>query len=278
MFSTEGGLLAMCLLAMTFSWRLVQHNSVVRRLRSQHQRLAELEEMKSTYLRLASHELRTPIGVALGYVDLAQSGELGTLPQPAREALEQVSASLRDADALLTEMVEIARMQEGRRLLKVDKLDLRETVREAYQRVAPLTTSHHVLVSQPESPLWIEGDRLRLRSAVRNLLENAIKYSPEGGEIRCSLNDAGGMASITVSDRGLGIPSSQVEKLFQRFERASQAAPGRIPGTGLGLHLAREIARAHGGDLTVSSHRDVGTTFVLSLPLSGGPDVRNGRL
>ncbi|MDQ6791852.1 MAG: HAMP domain-containing histidine kinase [Candidatus Dormibacteraeota bacterium] len=278
MFSTEGGLLAMCLLAMTFSWRLVQQNSVVARLRRQHQRVAELEEMKSAYLRLASHELRTPIGVARGYVDLAQSGELGTLPQPAREALEQVGASLRDADAILTEMVEIARMQEGRRLLRVDKLDLRETVREAYQRVAPLTTSHHLLISQPESPLWIEGDRLRLRSAVRNLLENAIKYSPEGGEIRCTLNEVGGMASVTVSDRGLGIPPSQVEKLFQRFERASQAAPGGIPGTGLGLHLAREIARAHEGDLTVSSHRDLGTTFVLSLPLSGGPSARNGRL
>jgi signal transduction histidine kinase len=278
MFSTEGGLLAMCLLAMTFSWRLVQQNSVVGRLRRQHQRVAELEEMKSAYLRLASHELRTPIGVARGYVDLAQSGELGTLPRPAREALEQVGASLQDADAILTEMVEIARMQEGRRLLRVDKLDLRETVREAYQRVAPLTTSHHVLISQPESPLWIEGDRLRLRSAVRNLLENAIKYSPEGGEIRCTLNEVGGMASVTVSDRGLGIPPSQVEKLFQRFERASQAAPGGIPGTGLGLHLAREIARAHEGDLTVSSHRDLGTTFVLSLPLSGGPSARNGRL
>jgi signal transduction histidine kinase len=278
MFSTEGGLLAMCLLAMTFSWRLVQQNSVVARLRRQHQRVAELEEVKSAYLRLASHELRTPIGVARGYVDLAQSGELGTLPQPAREALEQVGASLRDADAILTEMVEIARMQEGRRLLRVDKLDLRETVREAYQRVAPLTTSHHLLISQPESPLWIEGDRLRLRSAVRNLLENAIKYSPEGGEIRCTLNEVGGMASVTVSDRGLGIPPSQVEKLFQRFERASQAAPGGIPGTGLGLHLAREIARAHEGDLTVSSHRDLGTTFVLSLPLSGGPSARNGRL
>jgi signal transduction histidine kinase len=278
MFSTEGGLLALCLLAMTFSWRLVQQNSVVRRLRRQHERVAELEEMKSAYLRLASHELRTPIGVARGYVDLAQSGELGTLPQPAREALEQVSASLRDADAILTEMVEIARMEEGRRLLRVDMLDLRETVREAYQRVAPLMTRHHVLISQPESPLWVEGDRLRLRSAVRNLLENAIKYSPEGGEIRCALNEAGGMASVTVSDRGLGIHPSQVEKLFRRFERASQAAPGGIPGTGLGLHLAREIARAHEGDLTVSSRRDAGTTFVLSLPLSAGPAARNGRL
>jgi signal transduction histidine kinase len=277
MFSTEGGLLAMCLLAMTFSWRLVQQNSVVRSLRRQHQRVAELEEMKSTYLRLASHELRTPVGVARGYVDLAQSGELGILAQPAREALKQVSESLRDADAILTEMVEIARMQEGRRLLRVDMLDLRETVREAYQRIAPLTTRHHVLISQPESPLWIEGDRLRLRSAVRNLLENAIKYSPEGGEIRCALNETQGMASVTVSDRGLGIQPSQVEKLFRRFERASQAAPGGIPGTGLGLHLAREIARAHEGDLKVSSSPNAGTSFVLSLPLSAGPSARNGR-
>jgi signal transduction histidine kinase len=278
MFSTEGGLFAMCLLLITFSWRLVQQNSVVSRLRRQHQRVAELEDMKSTYLRLASHELRTPIGVARGYVDLAQSGELGSLAQPAREALKQVSESLGDADAILTEMVEIARMQEGRRLLQVDVLDLRETVRDAYRRVAPLTNGHRLLISQPESPVWIKGDRLRLRSAVKNLLENAIKYSPAGGEIRCILRETDGMASMTVSDQGLGIHPSQVEKLFRRFERASQARAGGIPGIGLGLHLAREIARAHEGDLKVSSNPEVGTTFVLSLPLSAGPAAQNGRL
>src|SRR3981081_3801711 len=94
LLSTESGLLAVCALAFTFIWRLLQQNAVVHRLRHQNQRIAELEGIKSTYLRLASHELRTPIGVARGYVDLAQSGELGALPDSVREALSHMEDSL----------------------------------------------------------------------------------------------------------------------------------------------------------------------------------------
>jgi signal transduction histidine kinase len=272
LLSPESGLLAVCALAFTFFWRLLQQNAVVHRLRHQNQRIAELEEIKSTYLRLASHELRTPIGVARGYVDLAQSGELGGLPDSVREALSHMEDSLRDVDATLAEMVEIARMQEGRRLLNVETLDLREPVREAVQRVVPLTAHHHQLVvNLPSSPVLIDGDRARVRVAVRNLLDNAVKYSPDGGEVRCSICEKGGNVSVTVSDQGIGIPQSQLKRLFQRFERASQSGSGSIPGTGLGLHLAREIARAHDGELQVHSQSGQGTTFVLVLPQAKPP-------
>jgi signal transduction histidine kinase len=272
LFSSESGELAVYALAATFLWRLLRQNAVVRRLRRQNQRAAELEEIKSTYLRLASHELRTPIGVARGYVDLAQSGELGAVPDRIRAALAQTEASLRDVDAILAEMVEIARMQEGRRLLNVETLDLRDPVREAVQRVMPLTGAHHdLVVTLPPSPVLIDGDRARVRAAVRNLLENAVKYSPEGGEVRCSICQEAGRASITVADQGVGIPAAQIKRLFQRFERAAQSGPGGIPGTGLGLHLAREIARAHDGELRVSSQLGQGTTFVLVFPTARQP-------
>jgi two-component system, sensor histidine kinase ChiS len=267
--STEARLIGAWVLAGSSLWRLVRHARVLRRLQRQNRRLAELEEMKSAYLRLASHELRTPVGVARGYVDLVHSGELGTISHEAREALSQVSASLRDVDGMVNEMVEIARMQEGRRLLRVETLDLREPVGEAFQRVLPLVGGHDVVVDQPDSPLWVAGDRARLRSAIRNLLENAIKYSPLGGEVRCALSKRNGMAAVVVSDQGLGIEPSELEGLFGRFKRAPQVATGDIPGTGLGLHLAREIAIAHDGDLRVASRPGQGTTFVLSLPLAG---------
>jgi signal transduction histidine kinase len=123
----------------------------------------------------------------------------------------------------------------------------------------------------------VDGDRPRIRSLIRNLLENAIKYSAAGGEIRCVVSEVDGMASLTVSDEGLGIQPSQLEKLFRRFERASQAAQGGIPGTGLGLHLAREIARAHEGDLRVSSRLGTGSTFTLTLPLASAHSERSAR-
>jgi signal transduction histidine kinase len=133
----------------------------------------------------------------------------------------------------------------------------------------PLTAEHHdLVVSLPPSPVLVKGDRSRVRVAVRNLLDNAVKYSPEGGEVRCSICQGAGVASITVADQGIGIPPSQIARLFQRFERASQPAAGGIPGTGLGLHLAREIARAHDGELRVTSEPGRGTTFVLVIPLA----------
>ena len=265
--SPDTGAVALCVLAITFIWRLLQQNAVVRRLRRQNQRIAELEEIKSTYLRLASHELRTPIGVARGYVDLAGSGELGVMPDAFREALSHMEDSLRDVDFILGEMVEIARMQEGRRLLNVETLDLREPVREAVQRVVPLTARrHHLVVNLPPSPVLVKGDRARVRTAVRNLLDNAVKYSPDGGEVRCTICEKGGQASITVTDQGIGIPQTHLQRLFQRFERAPQPGSAMIPGTGLGLHLVREIARAHNGDLRVASEPGQGTTFVLVLP------------
>jgi signal transduction histidine kinase len=264
--SSDSAVLAVFALAMTFVWRLLQQNAVVRGLRRQNRRVAELEEMKSTYLRLASHELRTPIGVARGYVDLARSGELGAIPDPVRDALTQIQESLTDVDGILVEMVEMARMQEGRRLLQVETIDLREAIQEAVQRVTPLARGHQLTVDLPHEPVLIEGDQSRMRAAVRNLLENAIKYSPEGGEVRCSMRIERGHVSVTVSDEGIGITASQLKRLFRRFERAPQTGTRAIPGTGLGLHLAREIARAHDGELQVSSQPGRGSTFALVLP------------
>jgi signal transduction histidine kinase len=269
LLSTESAVLAVSALVMTFVWRLLQQNALVRRLQGQNRRVAELEGMKSTYLRLASHELRTPIGVARGYVDLARSGELGAVPDPVREALSQIQESLEDVDSILGEMVEMARMQEGRRLLHVETFDLRDPVREAVQRVVPLARGHKVTVDLPDDPILVEGDRGRIRVAVRNLLENAVKYSPGGGEVRCSIREEARQTSISVSDQGIGIQQSQLKRLFGRFERAAQTGPCQIPGTGLGLHLAREIARAHDGELRVSSEPGKGSTFVLVLPAPG---------
>src|SRR5918911_1106508 len=240
--STRGALLAAGVIGVTSVWRLLKQASVMRRLRRQNERVAELEQMKSMYLRLASHELRTPISVARGYVDLLESGELGTLPEPAQQALSQVGASLEEVDALVAEMVEIARMEEGRRLLRLETLDLREPVQEASQRVLPLVApGHRLVMEEPDVPLWIRGDRVRIRSAARNLLENAIKYSPAGGEIRCAVSEEKGVVSIVVSD------------------------------------LVREIARAHGGDLRVSSNPGPGATFVLSLPAEPLEELASGR-
>jgi signal transduction histidine kinase len=115
----------------------------------------------------------------------------------------------------------------------------------------------------------VRGDRLRLVTVLVNLLANAVKYSPAGGEVRCTVRSGEGLAVITVSDQGIGIDAEDVPRLFTRFSRVVRGVDSEIPGTGLGLYIARQLARKHGGDIIAASRRGVGSSFTVSLPLAG---------
>jgi signal transduction histidine kinase len=103
----------------------------------------------------------------------------------------------------------------------------------------------------------------------RDLLANAVRYSPDGGEVRCTVRSGGGLAVVTVGDRGTGIHAEDLPRLFTRFTRVGRGADGEIPGTGLGLYIARQLAREHGGDIIAASRRGVGSSFTVTLPLAG---------
>ena len=117
----------------------------------------------------------------------------------------------------------------------------------------------------------VDVDAGRVVTILRNLLDNALKFSPKGGEIRCSVSVSAGTARVHVVDHGLGIPPEQIHRLFTRFSRLVTPDNSHISGTGLGLYLSRELARLHGGDIRVTSKLGDGTRFVLSLPLLGEP-------
>jgi signal transduction histidine kinase len=263
------------LLARPAAWvteRLTAH----RRLREEHRRLTELEAWKSAFLRLAAHELRTPLALARGYVEMVSTDSLGAVPTPAREALSLVDAKLLEIDELVGHMTQVARLHGDQAQLNLEVLDVREVVRDALERSRPLADDgHRLVVDQPAQPVLAAADRLRLRIGLVNLLGNAIKYSPDGGEVRCSILSTGRWVHVTVTDQGLGIDPQLIDQLFQPFSRLAQAGDRRIPGLGLGLHVAREIARAHGGDLSVAANLERGSTFVLSLPArKAGVQVR----
>jgi signal transduction histidine kinase len=263
------------LLARPAAWvseRLTAH----RRLREEHRRLTELEAWKSAFLRLAAHELRTPLALARGYVEMVSTDSLGAVPVPARDALSLVDAKLLEIDELVGHMTQVARLHGDQAQLNLEVLDVREVVRDALERSRSLADAgHHLVVDQPAQPVLAAADRLRLRIGLVNLLGNAIKYSPDGGEVRCSVLNTGHWIQVTVTDQGLGIDPQLMDQLFQPFNRLAQAGNRRIPGLGLGLHVAREIARAHGGDLSAAANLDCGSTFVLSLPArKAGAQVR----
>lgn len=252
-----------------------------RRLREEHRRLSELEAWKSGFLRLAAHELRTPIALARGYVEMVSNDSLGAVPAPAREALSLVDAKLLEIDELVGQMTNVARLHGDQAQLDLEVLDVRDVVDDALERTRPLADAgHRLVVEQPTGPVLAEADRLRLRIGLVNLLGNAIKYSPEGGEVRCRVLSSGRWIHVAVTDEGLGIDPQLVGQLFEPFSRLGQARDRRIPGLGLGLHVSREIARSHGGELSAIANLGRGSTFVLSLPArTAGSDVsRRGLL
>jgi signal transduction histidine kinase len=236
----------------------------MRRLRRDYLRLLELEASKSAFLYLAAHELRTPVALVRGYLEMIGGQTLGPVSPEAKEALSRADAKLAEMNELVSQMVEMARLQEGHQL-RLELVDVRDVVREAIDRTEPLARSDHNLVADdPGRPVRVMADRFRIRTILTNLIGNAIKYSPQGGEIRVSIKNSGGSVDVSVSDQGIGIKPAELDQLFQPFARKRPQRVG--PGLGLGLYVAREIARAHKGDLSVSSNADQGSTFVVTLP------------
>jgi signal transduction histidine kinase len=236
------------------------------RLREHIERMQSMEKMKSDFLKLASHELRGPIAIVRGYYSMMADGSLdaGALER----AMPVIGRKLDDMNGLVNEMLETARLDEGVTRLDRQPHDLRSIVSAATVAIRPqLRPPHRLLTRAPHAPVMVDVDAGRIETILRNLLDNAIKFSPNGGDIGCYLSVGGGSARVHVVDQGLGIPAEQMHRLFTRFSRLVTPENSHILGTGLGLYLSRELARLHGGDITVRSKPSLGTRFRLSLPL-----------
>jgi signal transduction histidine kinase len=240
------------------------------------ERLAALEKTKTQFLNLASHELRSPLGVINGYLSMLEQGSLGQLQESGLRAVEVLKAKTAELNLLVAQMLDAARLEDGRLALKRDRLDLREVAGTAMQVVRPLARADHVLTLEtPPMAVTVLGDADRIKAIISNLLENAIKYSPNGGRVQCIVSMTDGVATLRVVDGGVGIAHEDLPRLFNRFERIEQRETSHVGGTGLGLYLSREMARQHGGDIHVESRPRAGSTFTLTLPLVVAAPERN---
>jgi len=233
------------------------------------EKITSLERTKTEFLNLASHELRGPITVLRGYLSMLESGTLGDMSESARRILPILSAKATEANSLVEQMIEAARLEEGRLELKPVRVDLRHLCETAVETVRPIVPTAHALRIEAESEVPAQVDPERIRTIVGNLISNAIKYSPEGGEVICRVLMENGVGKIMVIDQGLGIAAEDMPRLFTRFGRIATKDTAHIGGTGLGLYLSRELARLLGGDVTVASKLGEGSTFTLSLPAGG---------
>jgi signal transduction histidine kinase len=251
-----------------------RHQLEADRLRQKAEHLAELEKAKSEFLRLASHELRGPAATLTGYLSMIEDESLGPIPQKLRPVVPVLQAKARQISLLANEMVEAARLDDRRLQLKRKRVDLGELVRRTVKMAGTTASAKHKLRFDDKvgHEVWVMGDLMRLEIVVNNLVDNAIKYSPRGGDVTTALVMDGKLALVMVRDQGIGIAAEDMSRLFVRFSRLDQLAD--VPGTGLGLYLARELARLHGGDISVVSTPGQGSEFTLSLPLEARSSSR----
>jgi signal transduction histidine kinase len=236
-------------------------------------RFARLERTKSDFLQLASHELRTPLAVLLGYVSMIRDGDVKPDTPAFTKALAMIEERLNLVNTIVEQMLEAARLEEGKALRNLEVLDLGELAADSVARIRARTGADHPIdFPTPRTKLRVRCDRIRAAAILDQLLDNAVKYSPEGGAIECSLAEKAGRALVTVRDHGLGIAPEDQGKIFTRFGRLVTRENSHITGAGLGLFLAREHARRMGGDITLESRPADGSVFTLNLPLVASPE------
>ena len=247
-----------------------------REARSGLARAERLEREKSDFLRLASHELRGPVSILHGYIAMLEDGSLGELPGPAAAVVPILAATAVGMSDTVDQMLDTARIEDDRLHLRMARSDLARIVNDAARTVAVLHgATGRMRVSGAASPLMVDVDAPRVRTIVGNLVSNAVKYSSDTAEVTVTVRTAGKRALVEVADHGIGIPAAALPKLFTRFSRLHDTRTEGVPGTGLGLYLSRELARRHGGDITVVSKPGAGSTFTLSLPLPSPQPARS---
>ena len=231
-------------------------------------KVEDLSRLKDEFLSIASHELRTPVTSIKGYTQLAKTlireQDLGTSEEYLDIALDQIDRMSR----LILELLDVSRIETGR-------LDIRHEPIQWATFVRDLVHRHHTAVSErrfhlnvPDTDAVVLGDPDRLEQVVGNLLENAIKYSPDGSEIFVNVEERGEQVVTSVCDRGIGIPLDELALVFERFHRGRQVSSTNYGGLGLGLYITRQIVERHGGSIWVESKEGSGTTLFFSLPVA----------
>jgi signal transduction histidine kinase len=233
----------------------------------------DLSRLKDEFLSIASHELRTPVTSIKGYTQLAKmlikENDLNTSEEYLDIALDQIDRMSR----LILELLDVSRIETGRLEIRREPIAWSHFVRDVVHRHHTAVSDRRFHVSVPDDNRVVTGDRDRLEQVLGNLLENAVKYSPDGSDITVTVEDKGDSFVTAVCDRGIGIPSDELGQVFERFHRGRQVSSTNYGGLGLGLYITKQIIERHGGTIWVESREGQGTTFYFSLPVAEAPSV-----
>jgi signal transduction histidine kinase len=239
------------------------------RLAEQNEELVQADRLKDEFIALVSHDLRTPLTSIIGYVELALDEDgMEPLDVERRRYIEVVARSSDRLLRLVDDLLLAARLQSGRFMLNVDETDLESVAADALDEMHARAERKGVsLFLACDGPVRVGGDRRRLLQLLDNLIGNAVKFTPEGGRIELRIERTLAGAAIEVCDTGVGIGEGEEDRIFDRFYRSPRAVADHVPGTGLGLFIARAIAEHHGGKLVARRREEGGSIFRLELLL-----------
>jgi signal transduction histidine kinase len=237
---------------------------------SMSQRLAELDRLKAEFVSVASHELKTPINVVLGYLALLQEGVYGPVTDRQREILDTLEGQSQTLARLVKQLLDVSRFEAGGGGLDPRSFDpcaFLEELETAFRVLADQRSIHFEVRCAQGLPATVVWDRDRMSEVLGNLLSNAFKFTERGGRVELTAEAVDDRAvAIEVRDTGAGIPAEQLPHVFRKFYQADNQSRASSPGTGLGLAISKEIVEAHGGSITCESTPGVGTTFLITLP------------
>ena len=268
--------------------RVTELDAAKQELQSSYEKLQELDKLKSQFLSIASHELKTPITAMSGFVQIAvrRVKRRLTAGPPTGEAwqkeentlLEQLEVVYRQTGKLarlVDELLDVTRIESGRLELRLADVDLQDLAAEVLRRHQLMATKHDLTISaSPDDALHVRGDRDHLEQVLNNLIGNAMKYSPDGGPIEVNLTRvAEREVELRITDHGIGIQPEELARVFGLFYRSPDRLARDVGGMGLGLYITKEIVDRHHGRIWVESSVGKGTTFYVALPATVPAEV-----
>jgi PAS domain S-box-containing protein len=224
--------------------------------------------LRDTFLSVAAHELKTPLTTLLGNAQLLQrrAARDAIMTRATRRAVDVIASQAGRLNKMIAALLDASRIETGQLSIERERLDLCALAQRVVGEIRPSLERHTIVCDAPDEAVIVEGDELRLEQVLQNLIQNAIKYSPNGGTVTVRVERRGDSAAVSVSDQGIGIPAQALPKLFRRFYRASNVEDQHISGMGIGLYVVKEIVALHGGDVEAESVEGQGSTFRISLP------------
>jgi len=239
------------------------------------EKLKELDQLKSEFLSLATHQIRSPLTAIKGYASLMLEGDYGALSPRVKEPVDVIMKSTENLITIVGEFLDISRIEQGRMIYNKEKFDMCALVKETAKNILPNIEKAGIKLIdkiKPGSTCIAYGDKNKIQQIIGNLLDNSIKYTPKDEKdafIEISIDEVDDKVRVCVRDGGIGIDPAEVGKLFNKFVRTKDAHKTNVTGTGLGLYIAKKMMEAQGGTISVSSQgQGKGSTFYIELPKS----------